>query len=416
MTTYSLKDPKFRGYVALAVLGLVVVALLWPVAVSRDARHLSAYGDGDEDLSRFRGELALVGAPVRNLAGSTHALADLEAPGKTLLIVVGTERRYDASEAQRVVDLLRAGGTVLLADETAFGSDVAREAGFAFSERRLLDTSNFRGDPKLVVTTASLGDRSFRVVLNSPASIVPLSGAGAHDVLARSSDAQYPAGSYLDVNSNGEIDIADQPGPFPLIVRTNVGAGTLVLVADTGLFMNGQLALSDYDNARFVSELARSLVPSDGLIVLDESRHAPDALGAPWENALRTVARLTGGGVAPFILLTLLAAGTLAAWLLTRQTEDWSHHHFDVSALQNAPATVRPDLARAQRMARHRISERFNISMEQVAAMTTEELRALTGDKLLSDAASGALRGDLSPVFRAYSSSKTLTPTTESTP
>jgi hypothetical protein len=54
-------------------------------------------------------------------------------------------------------------------------------------------------------------------------------------------------------------------------------------------------------------------------------------------------------------------------------------------------------------MARHRISERYNIPLEQVAAMTTEELLAVTHDKPLSEAAAGALRGDPAPLFASFS-------------
>jgi hypothetical protein len=91
------------------------------------------------------------------------------------------------------------------------------------------------------------------------------------------------------------------------------------------------------------------------------------------------------------------------AWRLTRQTEDWSHHRHDVAQSLSLADEVRPDAARLQRMARRRISERFNMPLEQVAAMKTEELQALTGDRFLSEAATGALRGDPATHFRAFS-------------
>jgi hypothetical protein len=74
-----------------------------------------------------------------------------------------------------------------------------------------------------------------------------------------------------------------------------------------------------------------------------------------------------------------------------------------VGAEVPAPEGVRPDLARAQRMARRRISEKYNIPMEQVASMTAEELLRVTGDKLLSEAAAGTLRADPAPLFRSFS-------------
>src|SRR5438552_12456287 len=380
-----MKDPSIRGWAALVVLVLVVGALAWPFVVGRDARHLTAYSDGPEDLSRLRAELDSTGARIQDVQASPHVLSSIPEPSKTVLLIIGPERRFDASETADVLAFLHAGGQVVLADETGFGSDVARDAGYAFSSQRVLDTNNYRGDPRLVTTTASgLGDGAeYRLVLNAPASLVALSDAQPADTLASSSAAKYPDGSYVDTNGNGVIDIQDQPGPFPLLLRTHVGAGTLVLVSDTGLFMNAQLGLAEYDNARFARALVASLVPTGGTIVLDESRHAPTAALAPYENAARALGRATGGPIAPFVLLAALVAAGLVAWRLTRPTDDWRRHKHAAGPAPPLPDPVRPDLARAQRMARHRISERLYIALAQVAAMKAEGLVALCVDKTL---------------------------------
>lgn len=416
-----LKDPRTRGFVALGVLGLVVLALLWPVAIGRDARHLTAYRDGDEDLSWFREELLAAGAEVASIRSTPHLLDDVEDAAGTVLVVVGNERRYDRAEADAVVRFLERGGSVVLADETGFGTDVAREAGFLFSSERVLDESrNYGGDPSLVVADATLDGERYHLLFNAPASIGLLSSAAAHEVLAESSPSVGGEGSFLDKNANGEVDERDAAGPFPLVVRTRVGAGTLVLVADTGLFANAQMDVPTdradppvpLDNAAFAVALVQGLAPEGARVLLDESRHAPTPLLAPWSNGVRALARLTSGPLAPVVTLLVLLAAALLAWRFTRQTEDWSHHRHDVAQELRLPDDVRPDAARLQRMARRRISERFNMPLEQVAAMKTEELQALTGDRFLSEAASGALRGDPGPHFRAFSDS----PSAEATP
>jgi hypothetical protein len=397
-----MKDPHVRGWAALLVLVLVVVTLAWPFAVSRDARHLTAYAGAGEDLSALHDQL---GGTVKDIQASPHLLSSIKEPSKTVLLIVGPERRYDASETQAILDFLAAGGKVILADETGFGTDISGHAGYAFSAQRVLDSQhNYQNDPKLVVAKGAPDGND--IVFIAPASLVTLSGADvANDViLASSSPPVSLKGSYLDTNGNGEIDIADQPGPFPLIVRTHVGAGTLVLVADTGLFMNEQLDLGAFQNGPFLRGLvAQTLGTTEGTVIIDESRHAPTALVAPYENAARTLARATGGPIAPFILLAVLIVGGFVAWRFTHQTEDWSHHQHDVGHKLDVPQNVRPDLARAQRMARYRVSERFNIPLERVAAMTTEELQAITGDKMLAETASGALRSDPAPLFRSFS-------------
>lgn len=409
-----LKDPRTRGYVALAVLGLVVLALLWPVVLGRDARHLTAYREGAEDVSRLHEELALAGLTVDAIQSTPHLLDDVDEPAGAVLLVLGNERRYDRSEADAVLRFLERGGSVVLADETGFGTDVARAAGFVFSSERVLDeSSNYGGDPSLVVADATMDGERYHLLFNSPTAISLLSSAADHETLAESSPTVGGEGSFLDKNANGEVDERDSPGPFPLVVKTRVGEGTLVLVSDTGVFANAQLEVAvdkgdppvPLDNAKFAAALVRSLVPADGRVLLDESRHAPTPLLAPWSNGLRALARLTSGPLAPLLTTLVLLAAALLAWRFTRQTEDWSHHRHDVAQSLSLAGEVRPDAARLQRMARRRISEKFNIPLEQVAAMTTEELQARCGDRFLAEAASGALRGDPGPHFRAFSES-----------
>lgn len=386
----------------MAVLALVALALVAPFALGTDARHLSAYADGAEDLSEFRAALP---ASTRALVGTPGVLLDVPEPERALYVAIGPERRYDDSEARAIIDFLKRGGSVLLADETGLGDRIAYEAGFAFEPDRLLDTVNYLGDMRLAKVEARVEPAGgpYNVVLNSPGKLTPLSNVGPHDVLATSSAAVYPNGSYVDNNGNGVIERSDTPGPHALIVRASVGRGTLVLVADTGLFMNAQMALGgDIDNGGYVRALVGSLAPTGTTVYLDESRHAQPATLALWNDAIRTLGRATTGGVAPIALILILLVGAYLAWYYTRETEDWSVHRFDLGHANPAPDDVRADHARLQRMARRRISERYNIPLEQVAAMPAEELHAVTGDRTLADAAAGTLRSDPTPLFAQY--------------
>lgn len=402
-----LKDPVKRGWATMGILALILLALVVPAVYAADDRHLTGYRDGAEDASLVRDGLERKASRVQAILSTPHQLAEVEDPTKTLLVILGAERRYSEGEARAVIDFLEAGGRVILADEGGYGTDIAFAAGFGIVNTDLVDTRNHRGDATLVVATATVEGRPYDVLFNSPTAIRPLQNANPHEVLARSSPSQYPDGSYIDSNENGEVDATDGASPgfagFPLIVRTTVGAGTLVLVADTGLFMNEQVGVTDYQNSDFVEDLAGTLVASDGIILIDEARHAPPAGLAAYDNAVRALGKATAGVVAPLVTLALVLIATLASWLATRETEDWSHHHHDLGAEVSAPADVRPDLGRAQRMARRRISEKFNIPVEQVAAMPAEHLVSLTGDRMLAEAAAGTLRSDPAPLFRQFS-------------
>lgn len=397
-----LKDPVQRGWTFLAVAGLVAVLLLAPVVVNADGRHLSAYAEGDEEAGLARTALEGRASQVEAYLSTPHQLADVSEPAKTLLVILGPERRYAEGETQAILDFLQDGGHVLLADEGGYGTDIAREVGFGFVGETVLDTKNHLGDPTLVVADVT-ADRDYRVLFNAPTALQPLSNAGAYEVLAQTSSAEYPDGSYLDRNRNDEIDIADTAGPFPLVVRTQYGAGTLVLVADTGLFMDAQVKLIDYENDDLIAALAASMVPADGLVLVDEARHAPGPLLAAYDNGVRALGRLTAGSVAPLVTLAVLALATFAAWRFTRETEDWSHHEHNLGVQVPVPENLRPDHERAQRMARRRISEKFNIPLEQVAAMPADQLLSLTGDRMLAEAAAGTLKSDPAPLFKSFS-------------
>ena len=400
-----LTDPVQRGWTFAAIAALLAVALLGPFVWNADGRHLSAFAEGEREASLARVALGSRVADVEAYLSTTHQLADVETPTKTLLVVLGAERRYSEGEAAAILQFVRDGGSLVLADDASggYGTDIAREVGFGFVEEPVLDTRNHLGDPTLVATTFKV-DRDYRVLFNAPTALRPLSNAGDdYEVLAESSRAVYPDGSYLDTNENGEIDISDAAGPFPLAVRVPYGSGTIVLVADTGLFMDAQVGLGEFENEETIAALAATLVPADGRVIVDEGRHAPGAVLASYDNAVRTLGKLTAGTFAPLLTLLVVALATLAAWRFTRETEDWSHHAHDLGHEVPVPPEVRPDLDRAQRMARRRISERFNIPVEQVAAMPADQLLSLTGDRMLAEAAAGTLRSDPAPLFKSLS-------------
>ena len=397
-----LRHPLHRGRLAAALIALVALSIALPFALGADARHLSAYADGAEDLSDFRARLPAASSAILSTPASLH---DVEDASKAVYVAIGPERRYDDAEARAILTFLEAGGNVLIADEGGYGNRIAAAAGFAFDTDRVLDSEGYRGRTTLPVATAHVdtSDPGYRVVFNLPSKITPLSNAKLHDVLAWSSSALALNGSFLDKNDNREIEQGDEPGPHRLIVRTSIGQGTLLLVADTGLFMNEQLRIPDssYQNADYTAKLLEALALGDRTIYLDESRHAQPPLVAAWNDALRTLGRLTTGIMAPLLIVGLVVL-TYLAWYYTRETEDWSHHGFDLGQDVSTPADIQPDVDRLQRLARRRISERYNIPLEQVAAMPTEELQSLTGDRTLAEAAAGTLRSDPTPLFAAY--------------
>ncbi len=393
--------PRQRGWLTLGILVAVSITLIAPFLFNADARHLSAYADGPEDASTFHSALDTIGGRVDNILATPLVLNDIEDPKNTMLVILGVERRYDPGERDAILAFLHAGGNVLLADEGGFGTDIAQEAGWAFGSERVLDTRNHLGDYSLVTADVKLAN-TYRVLFNKPTSLVPLSRSNEvpHEILATTSPALYPDGSYQDINGDGAIDRADRPGPFALVVRATVGEGTLILIADTGPFMNRQMTVTEFNNDAFARALISTLIQGEARVLIDESRHAPHPGFAAWDTTARTVARLTQSTIGPWVVASLFLLSFLA-WRLTRPTEDWSHHEHRVGDDRPVAENVRPDAERMRRHALRRINEKYNIPMEQVQAMTAAELHAAIGDRNLADAAYSASKADAALFFKS---------------
>ena len=176
-------------------------------------------------------------------AGLTEACA-LD-PREHALLVVGPSKPFAEGDARAIESFLARGGLVVVADDFGTANQLLEALGapVRVSGSLLVDPLFNLGAPQLPVVF--WGGR--KLALNY-ATVVNASACGACRVLAESS-----AFSYLDLNLNGKHDPGEPAGPFPVAVELRVGAGRLVVISDSSLFINAMLGREA--NREFLQQL-----------------------------------------------------------------------------------------------------------------------------------------------------------------
>ena len=287
--------------VLLAVLLVTLTTLA--VAVGTSSAAYGSYNYDWDGTSDVRSVAADAGADVdivRAEAGYRRADAD-----SATAFVLEPTSAYSESESAAVASFLDRGGTVVVAAESDGEANrllAALGVESRFDGRSLRDEQRFYRSPALpigapVSETAATSDVS-GVTLNH-GTVVNASESGT--ALVNSS-----AFSYLDANANGELDPGEPIRERPIAVREAVGNGSVILVSDGSVFINGMLDRTD--NRRFAANL---LGGSDTLLVDHQRRPAiPDAVALVLTTADSPL-RLGALGAA------LLAAVGVGWWRVT---------------------------------------------------------------------------------------------------
>ncbi|ADE04395.1 DUF4350 domain-containing protein [Haloferax volcanii] len=291
------------GYPHLLVAALLVAMLVGVgVGAGTSSSTYGAFNAAWDGGSGVRGVAADAGAETEVVYNTTEYDAVDPAPAGSVAFVISPERGYTDAEAARIEAFVRAGGTVVVADDfRPHGNDLLARLGASARIDRtpLRDDRHQYKSGALPVATRVAADPLTRNVtqlsLNHPATVT----ANESTVLVRSSNF-----SYLDRDDDGELDDDETLQSHPVVTRERLGAGDVVVVSDPSVFINAMLDRPD--NRAF----ATALVSDRATVVLDFS-HAEER--PPLQVALRAL-RDSG---ALQLLFGVVAAGAVA--LVARQ-------------------------------------------------------------------------------------------------
>lgn len=364
---------KVRTWAVLATVGVLALAAALHVLFAPPP-HLSAWRDGPEDLSEFRGALVGQGYSTASIGASPHVVSAYGDPGQVVVVVAGVERPYRPGEIDALVSFVEEGGTLIVADDLGFANALSDRFGVSFDRVRLFD-ANYEVDPSLVTVRAELDGKTYPLVLNVPTGLSVSNPAA--DVLAVSSEA-----GYLDTNGNGVKDGDDVQQAMIVAVRVPRGEGSAVFLGDPALFTNAMLPRgSDRD---FVLDLViTSLGTEAGTVVFDESRHARNVFAAGAGLAIEALVVATHEGWLRFLALGTVAAAA-AAWLRLRKREERLGHH-EGQLDRSVRVKVQADRVRLQALARARLADVHKLA----ADATAEAYRSVATDEVVGRLAAG---------------------------
>jgi hypothetical protein len=225
---------------------LVLIAIIALIGhLSTTDRDFSRYNSDWDGSSAFFGELDARGA--RDL-GSYNELAGRN---DTLLLIIAPNTSFDRKEAEAVRGFLEAGNTVFIADEKGVANTLLEglESRIRVEPGRISSVEMEFWDYLSVIAYARRDDPLLANV--SSISFNQPSAVTGGKVLVSTT-----LFSWNDANQNYHLDSDEALSSFGILTREPVGSGTLYVLSDPSIFINGMRnARLSGDNEVFVENL-----------------------------------------------------------------------------------------------------------------------------------------------------------------
>ncbi len=326
----------WRGLVAFIVVLTFLMVALSAATTPQQTSQLSAYDNGWDDLSKFRGDI--LGMPlnlsVRTVASSSASLIDILDARGMLYIAIGVERSYTFAEWRAIRYFLSRGGTVIIADDYGYANSLLRFNGYVDNPAvsHISDTPEvqylFSGDtladirvdrnPRLVRVTVPIWvGLDYEILLNDPSCFILNDNWMDQDPWERAqgdNEARIVANSsafgWIDENRNGARDPGEKSGEYPIIIEQE----GMLLISDPSIFINDMY--ERMDNRRFAQALIARTVPVNGTVIFDESIHHESGVLAELDDTvIRPLYRAFGESwpVNTFFLILVVGIGGMIA-------------------------------------------------------------------------------------------------------
>ncbi|SFG72506.1 protein of unknown function [Halopelagius inordinatus] len=246
---------------ALLVVLILLTLLSVGVLMSTSTSAFGAYNPAWEGTSSLRDQASAVDVETM-VATNTSEYAEAN-PTSSVAVILSPDRPYTSAEAEDVREFVRAGGTLVVAED--FGphtNPLLDELGVQtrIDGRLLRDERRYYRSPDIVVASDveehPLTGETSQLTLNHGTALRP----NESRVLVNSSGF-----SYLDTNRNGSLDGTESMTSYPLVTLETVGDGRVVVVSDPSVFINAMLERPGNE------QFARSLFSGHETLVLDYS-------------------------------------------------------------------------------------------------------------------------------------------------
>jgi len=226
-------------------------------------------------------------------------------PVTSALVVIGPGKAFTSTEGRIVGDFVRNGGKLLLADDFGTGNSllIGMGATSRFSNLLVMDLA-FEKQPEFSVVydlrTDSVTKNVSTLLLNYPSS---LTIGGDTEAIAFSSIA-----SWLDTNGNRLQEWGEPRGPFPIAARERLGTGSILLLSDPSVLINGMAA--HMDNEIFGVNVIDDVCNERTAVFFDESHRT-------FFDPIAVTMQFTGQVSDNAKAIVAILAFVLALWIFT---------------------------------------------------------------------------------------------------
>ncbi|MDS0280801.1 DUF4350 domain-containing protein [Haloarcula onubensis] len=287
----------------------VAVGLTLVVAAGTSSASLGAYNTDWDGTSQVRAAAESADTPT-TVARNVSAYATVPA-NRTLAVVLSPDEPY-GPEAEAIRSYVRAGGTLLVAEDYGRGGNELLEAVGATARidgRPLRDEQRAGPSPAFPKASANASRPTTAgvdtLVLNHGSVVDP----GNATTLANSSSF-----SYLDGDRDGELDDAEELAARPVLTTERVGRGTVVTVSDPSVFLNSMLERGN--NGAFLA----GLVGQHDHVLLDVSHTTavPPLVALRLSLQNSPLGIVFAGALSIAVVLTLADSRASPGWLRDR--------------------------------------------------------------------------------------------------
>jgi len=237
-------------------------------------------------------------------AGATEIRDSSDLAGRTgsLLLIIAPEKPFNEWESEEIRDFLMRGNVVFLADETGLSNTLLEG----------LD-SRIRVIPANLTSIERHYDDSSSVIVY-PSSPDPFNSGIENLVLNSPSHAKGGTPLFVtslltwtDENGNGRLDETEELGRYPVLSREFIGDGTLYVLSDPSVFINGMQETCS-GNSNFCGKFSGH----DQIDLLIEQDHSSTARA---DLLVKGIVYMKSSKFITTVLFILIGAiASLAAW------------------------------------------------------------------------------------------------------
>ncbi len=269
-----------RGYVSIAVIAFAIVllsisALAPVVSTTADFSIFNSGWNGTSDLAVSTYKLGKFSPTFEVKSTGTEmqvAQVGLDRisldPVASALVEIGPTVPFTDSDGNIVGSFVRQGGTLLLADDFGTGNSLLTKMGATsrISGKLAMDLA-FDKKPQFPVLfdlrPSPLTRNVSTVLLNYPSSLTI-------DAATTTPVAYTSVASWLDTDNNGQRGLEEPSGPFVIMAQERLGNGTIVLLSDPSVLING---MGRYLNNSILKQNILSVLCTGRSAVLFDESH-----------------------------------------------------------------------------------------------------------------------------------------------